>query len=100
MSSSGRPSQEVVWLKDGHIIETKGNRKYIHRRLKRKLEIRQLDVNDSGIYECAINPNSTERGRAELWGKQILKELTLTSSLKRDILRIQNHFIAMDRNLV
>ena len=56
-------------MKDGEIIITKGNRKYRNYGKKKWLLISDLQAEDSGVYECAISPNSTERGRAELWSK-------------------------------
>ena len=56
-------------MKDGEIIVTKGNRKYRNFGKKKLLLISDLQAEDSGIYECAISPNSTEKGRAELWSK-------------------------------
>ncbi len=58
--------QAVVWIKDGHAIVTAGTKKYLHQRRKKKLVIRSLSVMDSGVYECALSSNSTEKGRAEL----------------------------------
>ena len=58
-------------MKDGEIIITKGNRKYRNYGKKKRLQIRDPQAEDSGVYECAISPNSTETGRAELWSRLI-----------------------------
>ncbi len=60
---------EVVWMKDGLVVETVGTRKYVHHRRKKQLVIKKLDEMDSGLYECAISPNSTEKGVAQLWSE-------------------------------
>ena len=64
-----RPRNKVVWMKDGEIIVTSGNRKYRNYGKKKKLLIRDPREEDSGIYECALSINSTEKGRAELWSE-------------------------------
>ena len=56
-------------MKNGQIIVTKGNRKYRNYGKKKKLLINDPGEEDSGFYECALSPNSTEKGRAELWSK-------------------------------
>ena len=56
-------------MKDGVVIVTKGNRKYRNYGKKKKLLINNTGVADSGVYECALSPNATEKGRAELWSK-------------------------------
>ena len=65
-------------MKDGEIIITKGNRKYRNYGKKKSLEISDLQAEDSGIYECATSPNSTEKGRAELWSKRITLAFYIT----------------------
>lgn len=65
--SRHRPRSEVIWMKDGVVIVTKGNRKYRNYGKKKKLLINNTGVADSGVYECALSPNATEKGRAELW---------------------------------
>lgn len=64
-------------MKDGEIIVTKGNRKYRNYGKKKRLLISNPQAEDSGIYECAISPNSTETGRAELWSRlmEILRHI-------------------------
>ena len=56
-------------MKDGQVIVTQGNRKYRNYGKKKRLLINNTNVGDSGIYECALSPNATEKGRAELWSK-------------------------------
>ena len=67
--SRHRPRDEVIWMKDGQIIVTRGNRKYRNFGKKKKLQINNPQVEDSGVYECAHSLNSTEKGRAELWSE-------------------------------
>lgn len=62
-----RPSERVIWTQNRHTISTAGA-KYRNFGLKKKLLIRDLIPEDSGIYECAMISNTTEKGRAELWG--------------------------------
>ena len=37
--------------------------------MKKRLLVRDIVEEDSGVYECAFSLNSTEKGRAELWSK-------------------------------
>lgn len=77
--------QVVVWIKDGHVIMTLGTKKYLHYRRRKELVIRSLNEMDSGIYECAISLNSTERGRAEIVGESNYS-LTLLSMIQCNLL--------------
>ena len=63
-----RPRSEVVWIKDGQVIDT-SSRKYRNFGKKKWLLIRDLTETDGGVYECAFTPNATEKGRAELWSE-------------------------------
>ena len=63
-----RPNEQVVWSQNRNTISTAGP-KYRNFGRKRRLLIRNLAPEDSGVYECAITSNTTKRGRAELWGK-------------------------------
>ena len=67
-------------MKDGQVIETMGTKKYRHYRKKKRLLIRDPNEMDSGVYECALAPNSTEKGKAELWSKLTACVLTSMAS--------------------
>ena len=64
---------------------TLGTKKYLHYRRRKELVIRSLNEMDSGIYECAISLNSTERGRAEIVGESNYS-LTLLSMIQCNLL--------------
>ena len=58
----------MVWTQNENKINTVGT-KYKKYGRKRKLLIRNLTSEDSGVYECAMESNRTQKGRAELWGE-------------------------------
>lgn len=63
-----RPRTDVIWLKNGDFLDTRP-RKYRNYGMKKRLLVRNVVDEDSGVYECAFSLNSTEKGRAELWSK-------------------------------
>lgn len=63
-----RPRTDVIWLKNGDFLDT-SPRKYRNYGMKKRLLVRNIVDEDSGVYECAFSLNSTEKGRAELWSK-------------------------------
>lgn len=62
-----RPPEEVIWIQNKNTLSTTGT-KYRNFGKKKRLLIKDLVPEDSGVYECALMSNTTERGRAELWG--------------------------------
>jgi len=58
----------VVWLKDGNVLNVR-TRKYRKYGMKKRLLVRNIMEEDSGMYECTYSFNSTEKGRAELWSE-------------------------------
>lgn len=58
----------MIWLKNGDFLDTRP-RKYRNYGMKKRLLVRNVVDEDSGVYECAFSLNSTEKGRAELWSK-------------------------------
>ena len=59
----------MVWILNENRIDTAGT-KYRKLGKKRKLIIKNLTYEDSGVYECAMHSNFTRRGKGELWGKE------------------------------
>ena len=58
----------MLWIQNENMLNTVGT-KYKNYGKKKKLLIRNLTQKDSGVYECAMPSNITQKGRAELWGE-------------------------------
>lgn len=65
-ASLRRPRGNVIWIWNNDILNTTGS-KYRKYGKKKRLLIKELTYEDSGVYECAFASNITEKGRTELW---------------------------------
>ena len=64
----------MIWIWNNDILNTTGS-KYRKYGKKKRLLIKELTYEDSGVYECAFASNITEKGRTELWSELAIMAL-------------------------
>lgn len=75
-----------MWFWKGERLDTTGNSKYRNMGRKKRLQLKWLAHEDSGIYECAMVSNTTKKAQAELWSKlpmQLHNGFSLLATMQR-----------------